>query len=66
MEGLGSASWEVFEMSLCVTVSSLLVVPVSPRDSHEILPTIGGGSEVADFCRGFTKGKFTIVSYVFI
>ena len=32
---------------------------VLPRDSHEIPPTIGGGTQVADFTRGFTKGKFT-------
>ena len=29
---------------------------VSPRDSHENLPAIGGGTQVADFCRGKTKG----------
>ena len=26
------------------TVSSFLIVPVSPRDSHEILSTMGGGT----------------------
>ena len=31
---------------------------VSPRDSHENLPAIGGGTQVADFCRGNTKGIF--------
>ena len=31
---------------------------VSPRDSHENLPAIGGGTQVADFCRGKTKGIF--------
>ena len=42
---------------------------VLPRDSHEISPTIGGGVQVADFTRGFTKGIITknllISSYVF-
>ena len=32
---------------------------VLPRDSHEISPTIGGGTQVADFTRGFIRGKFT-------
>ena len=32
---------------------------VLPRDSHEIPPTIGGGTQVADFTRGFIRGKFT-------
>ena len=32
---------------------------VLPRDSHEIPPTIGGGTQVADFTRGFSKGKIT-------
>ena len=29
---------------------------VLPRDSHEIPPTIGGGTQVADFTKGFSKG----------
>ena len=29
------------------------------RDSHEIPPTVGGGTQVADFTRGFIKGKIT-------
>ena len=32
---------------------------VSPRDSHEILPSMGGGTQVADFTRGFIRGIFT-------
>ena len=32
---------------------------VLPRDSHEIPPTIGGGTQVADFTRGFIRGKTT-------
>ena len=38
----------------------------SPRDSHEILPTIGGGVQVADFTRGFTKGEIILFSYIFL
>ena len=30
---------------------------VLPRDSHEISPTIGGGTQVDDFTKGFSKGK---------
>ena len=26
------------------------------RDSHEIVPTKGGGTQVDDFTKGFTKG----------
>ena len=30
------------------------------RDSHEILSAVGGGgTQAADFTRGFTKGKIT-------
>ena len=29
-----------------------------PRDSHEISPTIGGGTQVDDFNKGFSKGFF--------
>ena len=32
---------------------------VLPRDSHEIPPAIGGGTQVADFTRGFIRGKHT-------
>ena len=32
---------------------------VLPRDSHEISPTIGGGTQVDDFTKEFSKGKFT-------
>ena len=32
---------------------------VLPRDSHEIPPTIGWGTQVADFIKGFTRGKIT-------
>ena len=32
---------------------------VSPRDSHEISPTIGGGTQVDDLTKGFIKGTFT-------
>ena len=35
------------------------IVPVSPRDSHEIVSTIGGGTQVDDFTKGFIKGHFT-------
>ena len=30
---------------------------VLPRDSHEISPTIGGGTQVDDFTKGFIKGQ---------
>ena len=30
-----------------------------PRDSHEIPPHRGGGTQVADFTRGFSRGNFT-------
>ena len=30
-----------------------------PRDSHEITPTIGGGTQVDDLTKGFSKGKVT-------
>ena len=29
-----------------------------PRDSHEISPTIGGGTQVDDFNKGISKGFF--------
>ena len=32
---------------------------VSPRDCHEISPTIGGGTQVDDFTKGFSKGNNT-------
>ena len=32
---------------------------VSPRDSHEISPTIGGGTQVDDFTKGFVRAKHT-------
>ena len=32
---------------------------ISPRDSHEISPTIGGCTQVDDFTKGFSKGKNT-------
>ena len=32
---------------------------VLPRDSHEISPTIGGGTQVDDFPKGFIEGFFT-------
>ena len=30
---------------------------VLPRDSHEISPTIGGGTQVDDFVKGFSQGN---------
>ena len=30
---------------------------VLPRDSHEISPPIGGGTQVDDFTKGFIEGK---------
>ena len=35
-----------------------LLLLVSPRDSHEILPTIGGGTQTPEFYIGKTKGIF--------
>ena len=35
-----------------------------PRDSHEISPTIGGGTQVDDFNKGFSKGFFLDFSYL--
>ena len=32
---------------------------VLPRDSHEISPTIGGGTQIDDFTKGFIKGNCT-------
>ena len=32
---------------------------VLPRDSHEISPTIGGGTQVDDLTKGFSKGNVT-------
>ena len=32
---------------------------VLPRDSHEIPPTIGGGTQVDDFTKGFSKGQLS-------
>ena len=32
---------------------------VLPRDYHEIPPTLGGGTQVADFTKGFSKEKIT-------
>ena len=39
---------------------------VLPRDSHEISLPIGGGTQVDDFTRGFTKGFLTLCSYTFL
>ena len=33
-----------------------------PRDSHEISPTIGGGTQVDDFTKGICKGNNTTYS----
>ena len=48
-------------MGKCYEGAFVAVTPhgVLPRDSHEIPPTIGGGTQVADFTRGFIKGNFT-------
>ena len=32
---------------------------VSPRDSHEISPTKGGGTQVDDLTKGFIRGIHT-------
>ena len=35
------------------------VLGVSHRDSHEISPTLGGGTQVDDFTKGFITGTIT-------
>ena len=32
---------------------------VLPRDSHQVVSTLGGGTQDTDFNKGFTKGIFT-------
>ena len=49
-------------VSLCTDEGAgVAVTPhgVLPRDSHEIPPTIGGGTQVDDFTKGFSKRHFT-------